>query len=112
MWTLHTANPDHWVPLSTVASFKRMREFQSLGNEWLVTALKTVSTELELDDTNTNVRRTTEVTEPKGQFERSIYAVRVTLPPINNVFHRVLERFWGGRTRSPAKNRRLLQPIR
>ena len=80
MWTLHTANPEHWVPLSTVASFKRMREFQPLGTEWLITALKTISTELELDETDTNVRRKTEVTEPKGQFERSIYAVMSSLP--------------------------------
>ena len=80
MWTLHTANPEHWVPLSTVASFKRMREFQPLGTEWLITALKTISTELELDETDTNVRRKTEVTEPKGQFERSIYAVMSFLP--------------------------------
>lgn len=75
MWTLHTANPEHWVPLSTVASFKRMREYQPLGTEWLISALKTISTELELDEANENVRRKTEVTEPKGQFERSIYAV-------------------------------------
>ncbi|CAL1698480.1 unnamed protein product [Somion occarium] len=74
MWTLHTANPEHWVPISTVASFKRMREFSPLGLDWVANALKTISTELEIDETNTKVRRKTEVTEPKGQFERSIYA--------------------------------------
>ena len=74
MWTLHTANPEHWVPISTVASFKRMREFISLGEDWLANALKS-SAALEVDETNTKVRRRTEVTEPKGQFERSIYAV-------------------------------------
>ncbi|EKM52423.1 uncharacterized protein PHACADRAFT_260796 [Phanerochaete carnosa HHB-10118-sp] len=73
MWTLHTANPEHWVPIATVASFKRMREFVPLGTDWLVNALKS-STALEVDETNTKVRRRTEVTEPKGQFERSIYA--------------------------------------
>ena len=80
MWTLHTANPEHWVPISTVASFKRMREFAELGHDWLVDALKT-SASLEVDETRTKVRRRTEVTEPKGQFERSVYAVslRVTL---------------------------------
>ena len=75
MWTLHTANPEHWVPISTVASFKRMREFTPLGNDWLANALKS-SAALEVDETNTKVRRRTEVTEPKGQFERSVYAVR------------------------------------
>ena len=74
MWTLHTANPEHWVPIKTVASFKRMREFQDLGLEWITQALR-LSEELEIDASGTNVRRKTEVQEPKGQFERSIYAV-------------------------------------
>lgn len=76
MWTLHTANEEHWVPLATVSSFKRMREFSSLGDEWLAEQLKS-SASVEVDETKTKVRRKTEVTEPKGQFERSIYAVRI-----------------------------------
>lgn len=78
MWTLHTANEEHWVPISTVASFKRMREFAPLGVEWVGQALK-LSSELEVDETTTKVRRRTEVQEPKGQFERSVYAVRAFL---------------------------------
>ena len=74
MWTLHTKEPDHWVPIETVASFKRMREFQPFGLEWLVNALG-ISDFLEVDETKKNVRRSTEVTEPKDQFQRSIYAV-------------------------------------
>jgi lupus La protein len=76
MWTLHTANPEHWVPVATVASFKRMRDYLPLGVEWVAKALR-LSEELEVDETNTKVRRRTEVQEPKNQFERSIYAVRV-----------------------------------
>lgn len=75
MWELHTKNPEHWVPLSTVASFKRMREFSSVGGEWLMNSLRDLSQQLEVDETGENVRRKTEVVEPKGQFERSIYAV-------------------------------------
>ncbi len=75
MWQLHTANTDHWVPVSTVASFKRMREFSAQGEEWLVSSLRTISSSLEVDAEGKNVRRRTEVTEPKGQFERSVYAV-------------------------------------
>lgn len=75
MWTLHTANPEHWVPVKTVASFKRMREFQALGDAWVADALRK-SEELEVDEAGENVRRRTEVQPPKGQFERSIYAVR------------------------------------
>ncbi|KAI0742983.1 hypothetical protein C8Q80DRAFT_1273557 [Daedaleopsis nitida] len=73
MWTLHTANAEHWVPVQTVASFKRMREFQPLGRDWLVAALRT-SEELEVDEAGENIRRRTEVQPPKGQFERSVYA--------------------------------------
>lgn len=74
MWTLHTANPEHWVPIKHVSSFKRMREFQPFGHEWLVQALKT-SEELEVNESGDNVRRKAELKQPKGQFERSIYAV-------------------------------------
>lgn len=74
MWTLYTANADHWVPISTVASFKRMREFTTLGVEWVANALR-LSDDLEVDETGTKVRRTKELQEPKDQFERSIYAV-------------------------------------
>ncbi len=74
MWTLHTKTPEHWVPIKTIASFKRMRDYQSEGIEWLLEALQD-STFLEVDETKTNVRRTTEVQEPKNQFERSVYAV-------------------------------------
>lgn len=74
MWTLHSQNPEHWVPIKTIASFKRMREFKSEDSEWLLDALKQ-STLLEVDESQTNVRRTTEVQEPKNQMERSVYAV-------------------------------------
>ncbi|KAJ7098185.1 hypothetical protein B0H15DRAFT_824526 [Mycena belliarum] len=74
MWTLHTKTPDHWVPIATVASFKRMRDFSSLGNEWVARALREHSTQLAVDADGVNVRRTTEVQEPKDQFERSVYA--------------------------------------
>jgi hypothetical protein len=76
MWALHAANPEHWIPIATITSFKRMREFASLGVEWVAKALS-LSEELEVDETKTSVRRRTEVQEPKGQFERSIYAVRL-----------------------------------
>jgi hypothetical protein len=76
MWSLHTANDEHWIPIATIASFKRMREFQARGVEWLVDALRT-SSELEVSEDGTNVRRITEVQEPKGAFERSVYAVRI-----------------------------------
>ena len=76
MWTLHSATDEHWVPISTIASFKRMRDFEPRGLSWLTTALRT-STELEVSEDGTRVRRRTEVQEPKGAFDRSVYAVRL-----------------------------------
>lgn len=74
MWTLHSKDPDHWIPISTVSSFKRMREFSAHGNEWLVNAIK-LSDFLQVDETGTKLRRTTEPQEAKNQLERSVYAV-------------------------------------
>jgi hypothetical protein len=75
MWKLYTKDPDHWIPIQVVSSFKRMRDYKSMGDAWVVKALR-LSEELEVDETGTKVRRLSEVQEPKGQFERSIYAVR------------------------------------
>jgi lupus La protein len=78
MWTLYTKDPEHWIPIQTVASFKRMRDYKSMGDEWVVKALR-LSEELEVDESGTKVRRRSEIQEPKGQFERSVYAVRCSL---------------------------------
>jgi lupus La protein len=75
MWTLHSANAEHWVPIATVASFKRMRQFQAKGVPWLADVLRRSESLLEVDETGTTVRRREEVREPKNQFERSVYAV-------------------------------------
>ncbi|KAF8513526.1 hypothetical protein JB92DRAFT_3083175 [Gautieria morchelliformis] len=74
MWTLHTANPEHWVPIATVASFKRMRPFQPKGVAWVAEALRKSESLLEVNQTGDKVRRRHEVREPKGLLERSVYA--------------------------------------
>lgn len=81
MWGLHSANDDHWVALATITSFARMKEFQTFGQGWITDAIRNLSTFLEVDELGTNVRRTTEVQEPKGQHERSVYAVSAFLIP-------------------------------
>ncbi|KAH8986611.1 hypothetical protein EDB92DRAFT_1878941 [Lactarius akahatsu] len=73
MWTLHTANEEHWVPIATIASFKRMREFQPRGVEWVANVLRT-STVLQVSEDETKVRRRAEVQKPKDAFDRSVYA--------------------------------------
>lgn len=55
-----------------------MLEFEPLGVEWVAEALK-LSDSLEVDEAKTKVRRKTEVTEPRDQFQRSIYAVRFSV---------------------------------
>ena len=78
MWTLYMKDPEHWIPIQTVASFKRMRQFSSHGLEWVSNAIR-LSDFLQVDETGTKVRRTTEPQPPKNQFERSVYAVRVEI---------------------------------
>lgn len=75
MWTLHTANAEHWVPVATVASFKRMREHAARGLEWVVAGLRARSDVLEVDESGARVRRRAEVKEPKDGFDRSVYVV-------------------------------------
>ena len=75
MWSLYMKDPEHWIPIQTVASFKRMRQFSSHGLEWVTNALR-LSDFLQVDETGTKVRRITEPQPPKNQFERSVYAVR------------------------------------
>lgn len=76
MWQLHSKTPEHWVSIEAVASFKRMRQYSQGENglKWVADALRE-SEYLEVDETGINVRRKTEVKEPKGQFDRSVYAV-------------------------------------
>ena len=84
MWKLYTKDPDHWIPITIVSSFKRMREYKLMGDAWVTKALR-LSEELEVDGTGTKVRRRSEVQEPKGQFERSIYAVGRHSPMIFSI---------------------------
>lgn len=68
------------MSIATIASFKRMREFQPRGVEWVANVLRT-SAELEVSEDGTTVRRRTEVQKPKDAFDRSVYAVRLSLRP-------------------------------
>ncbi|KNZ71906.1 La like protein [Termitomyces sp. J132] len=92
MWTLYTKDPDHWVPIETVSSFKRMREYSARGVDWVVAALRT-STFLEVDAEGKRVRRRTEVQKPKGQYERSVYAKG--FPDEEPTLQKRLEAFFG-----------------
>jgi len=76
MWGLHSAKDDHWVPIATIASFKRMRPYtDKFGVAGVAEALRASTSLLEVDEAGENVRRKTEVKEPIGQFERTAYVV-------------------------------------
>jgi len=63
-----------------------MKEFQTFGQDWIVDSIRKLSTFLEVDESGSNVRRTTQVQEPKGQHERSIYAVSAICSPPNRPY--------------------------
>ncbi|KAF9255077.1 hypothetical protein L218DRAFT_884893 [Marasmius fiardii PR-910] len=73
MWSLHSKDPEHWVPLDTIAGFKRMRQFSTFGINWVAEALRS-SEYLQVDESGKKIRRKNEVKEPQGQFARSVYA--------------------------------------
>ena len=76
------ANPEtHWVPLATVASFRRMKEITGKDRDlaWVAESVRRYASkdEVEVDEKGENIRRIKEVkeTKPEEQMERSIYAV-------------------------------------
>jgi lupus La protein len=77
LWTLYSRRADHYIPIKTIASFKRMRQYSENGHQWLVDTLRK-SEILEVDSSGELVRRTTEPKETTltGAYERSVYAVR------------------------------------
>lgn len=77
MWMLYSKTPEHWIPISTIASFKRMRALlsdESSGVPWIAQQIRAKSTVLEVDEKGENVRRTTEPRPPTNVFDRSVYA--------------------------------------
>ncbi|KDQ20301.1 hypothetical protein BOTBODRAFT_632859 [Botryobasidium botryosum FD-172 SS1] len=73
MWQLHTTCIDHWIPITSIISFKRMRKFKCLGRKWLVDSLRQ-SAKVEVDAEGCNVRRKAPVDKSvvDGQYERTV----------------------------------------
>ncbi|KIK52440.1 hypothetical protein GYMLUDRAFT_77842 [Collybiopsis luxurians FD-317 M1] len=98
MRQLYTQNAEHWVSIESVASFNRMRQFAQTESEnsvqWVVSALRS-SEYREVDEEGLRVRRKREVKDPKGQFERSIYAKGFETDETPNTSAE-LERFFQG----------------
>jgi len=76
LWNLTVSDSEGWVPIATIANFKRMRRFQPL--DAIVSALRTSPALLEVNDKGTHVRRKIPLTKPSeeeftGIQERTVY---------------------------------------
>ncbi|EPX74811.1 uncharacterized protein SOCG_02293 [Schizosaccharomyces octosporus yFS286] len=76
LWTVSQKN-DGWVPIETIASFKRMRRYQPL--EAVVAALRKSPELLEVDEAGEKVRRKVPIVRPdpsaiQRSMESSVYA--------------------------------------
>ncbi|KAI8994885.1 hypothetical protein BDB01DRAFT_831827 [Pilobolus umbonatus] len=81
LWTLHSKNKDHWIPLKTIASFKKMQLICD-DIKTVTDALKEEETEfIELSEDGENIRRKGEVVE-KDHIRPSIHVGGL---PIQNV---------------------------
>ncbi|KAG8944465.1 hypothetical protein FRC04_001777 [Tulasnella sp. 424] len=76
MWTIHAKNEDHWIPIATLAGFKRMREYNTkYGIPWIAEVLRGSEELLEVDEAGANVRRAIELKPPgMTQYDNSAYA--------------------------------------
>ncbi|KAI8579337.1 hypothetical protein K450DRAFT_242763 [Umbelopsis ramanniana AG] len=73
LYTLTTTNKDRWVPINTIASFKKMKLI-SEDIDLITEAVKESPELLEVSEDGLNVRRKTELVRPEALFERTIYA--------------------------------------
>ena len=76
LWNLTVSDSEGWVPIATIANFKRMRRFQPLDT--IVSALRTSPALLEVNDKGTHVRRKIPLVKPSeeeftGIQERTVY---------------------------------------
>ncbi|SPO28185.1 related to LHP1 - RNA binding protein [Ustilago trichophora] len=75
LFTLTRKDPEGWVPIATIASFKRMRGIKDLlGLEGIADALKASKELLDVSEDGVNVRRRKELVPVKDAFDRSVYA--------------------------------------
>ncbi|KAI9279023.1 hypothetical protein BC943DRAFT_284327 [Umbelopsis sp. AD052] len=73
LYTLTSTNKDRWVPINTIASFKKMKLI-SEDIDLITEAVKESPELLEVSEDGLNVRRKTELVRPEALFERTIYA--------------------------------------
>lgn len=73
LFTLSRKDPDGWVPLSVLTSFKRMRLYKdTLGMDQMVAVLRS-SEKVQINSEGDKVRRVKELVPQKDQYDRSVY---------------------------------------
>lgn len=86
-FSLTVCNAEGWVPLKTICTFKRMREFKDFGDvdfvkvalrRRIVDELKENDPLLWLDKTGENVRRKRVLEKKSDAWDRSAYVVSAT----------------------------------
>lgn len=81
-FSLTACNEQGWVPIKTILTFKRMREFQAFGVPVVAEALrKTAAAEgsdalVAVSEDGANVRRARPLEPVTDAWERSVYVVR------------------------------------
>lgn len=81
LWTLVCKSAEGWVPLETVASFRRMREYlQTYGLPFIAQAVRDVhpvpgqeGNEIEVDVEGKQVRRTKSLEKDTSAWDRTVY---------------------------------------
>ncbi|KAG2235872.1 hypothetical protein INT48_008175 [Thamnidium elegans] len=72
LWTLRANTPEGWIPIETIAGFKKMKMITE-DLDTIVKALKEVESDIyELDEESKNIRRKSEVVQ-QDHTSRSIY---------------------------------------
>ncbi len=76
LFTQTLKNPEGYVPLATVSSFKRMRDYQTAyGVPFIAQAVKEKSQEVAVDDKGEMIRRNKKLQKDTTAWERSVYVV-------------------------------------
>ncbi|KAL9539052.1 hypothetical protein MBANPS3_010499 [Mucor bainieri] len=82
LWTLRANTPEGWIPLETIASFKKMKMITE-DFDTIVKALKEVDSEIyEIDEEGKHIRRKSEVVQ-QNHVERSVYAKGLPLVDVD-----------------------------
>lgn len=86
-FSLTCCNAEGWVPIKTISTFKRMKDFESLGVPFVAYALRLSIKEdgndplVAVSEDGENVRRKRPLEKNTTAWDRSVYIVRETCLP-------------------------------